>query len=89
MQIVALKFIPKLNRSPAELLSLEREVEIMRGLHHRNIIALFDWFETKEEVGVVTEFAEGDLYQIIEDDGRLAEEQVGACVSIIYGWRNI
>ncbi len=75
-QIVALKFIPKLNRSPAELLALEREIEIMRGLHHRSIVALYDWFETDEEVCVVTDFAEGDLFQIIEDDRRLPEEQV-------------
>ncbi len=74
---MALKFIPKLNRSPSELLALEREIDIMRSLHHRNIVALHDWFETDQEVCVVTEFAEGDLYQIIEDDHRLAEEEVG------------
>ena len=50
-QIVALKFISKLKRSEEELLSLKKEVEIMRELRHNNIIALYDWFETDTDVG--------------------------------------
>jgi len=51
LQIVALKFIPKLNKSTEDLLALQREVGIMRELRHENIIALYDWFETDTEVG--------------------------------------
>lgn len=50
VQIVALKFIPKLNKSAEDLLALQREVNIMRELRHENIIALYDWFETDTEV---------------------------------------
>ena len=50
LQIVALKFIPKLNKSAEDLLALQREVNIMRELRHENIIALYDWFETDTEV---------------------------------------
>lgn len=52
LQIVALKFIPKLNKSTEDLLALQREVGIMRELRHENIIALYDWFETNTEVGM-------------------------------------
>uniref|UniRef100_A0A7M4FPX2 non-specific serine/threonine protein kinase n=1 Tax=Crocodylus porosus TaxID=8502 RepID=A0A7M4FPX2_CROPO len=77
-QVVALKFIPKLGRSEKELRNLQREIEIMRGLHHPNIIQMLDSFETDKEVVVVTDYAEGELFQILEDDGSLPEEQVQA-----------
>ncbi|NWQ74793.1 STK36 kinase, partial [Columbina picui] len=75
-QVVALKFIPKVGRSEKELKNLQREIEIMRGLHHPNIIQMLDSFETDKEVVVVTDYAEGELFQILEDDGSLPENQV-------------
>uniref|UniRef100_A0A8B9PZW8 non-specific serine/threonine protein kinase n=1 Tax=Apteryx owenii TaxID=8824 RepID=A0A8B9PZW8_APTOW len=75
-QVVALKFIPKVGRSERELKNLQREIEIMRGLHHPNIIQMLDSFETDKEVVVVTDYAEGELFQILEDDGSLPEDQV-------------
>ncbi|KAM9248983.1 serine/threonine-protein kinase 36 isoform 1-T1 [Dugong dugon] len=77
-QVVALKFIPKLGRSEKELRNLQREIEIMRGLRHPNIIHMLDSFETDKEVVVVTDYAEGELFQILEDDGKLPEDQVQA-----------
>ncbi|NWS68552.1 STK36 kinase, partial [Crotophaga sulcirostris] len=75
-QVVALKFIPKVGRSEKELKNLQQEIEIMRGLHHPNIIQMLDSFETDKEVVVVTDYAEGELFQILEDDGSLPEDQV-------------
>ena len=75
-QVVALKFIPKKGRSSKDLINLQREIDIMRSLHHPNIISLLDSFETANEVCVVTEYAEGELFQILEDDGNLVEDQV-------------
>lgn len=49
-QVVALKFIPKVGRSEKELKNLQREIEIMRGLHHPNIVQMLDSFETDKEV---------------------------------------
>lgn len=49
-QVVALKFIPKLGRSEKELRNLQREIEIMRGLWHPNIVHMLDSFETDKEV---------------------------------------
>ncbi|XP_069507703.1 serine/threonine-protein kinase 36 [Ambystoma mexicanum] len=87
-QVVALKFIPKVGRLEKELKNLVREIDIMRGLRHPNIIRMLDSFETDKEVVVVTDYAEGELFQILEDDGNLPEEQVQdiACqlVSALY-----
>ncbi|XP_043997152.1 serine/threonine-protein kinase 36 isoform X1 [Gambusia affinis] len=87
-KVVALKFMPKVGRTEKELRSLKREIEIMRDLRHPNIVQLFDSFETETEVVVVTEYAEGQLFQILEDDGNLPESQVReiACqlVSALY-----
>ncbi|NXS88324.1 STK36 kinase, partial [Erpornis zantholeuca] len=77
-QVVALKFIPKVGRSEKELKNLQREIEIVRDLHHPNIIQMLDSFETAKEVVVVTDYAEGELFQILEDDGSLPEDQVQA-----------
>ena len=52
VQIVALKFIAKKGRSSKDLTNLQREIDIMRTLHHPNIIALLDSFETEEEVNM-------------------------------------
>ncbi|NWT77649.1 STK36 kinase, partial [Lanius ludovicianus] len=75
-QVVALKFILKVGRSEKELKNLQREIEIVRDLHHPNIIQMLDSFETAKEVVVVTDYAEGELFQILEDDGSLPEDQV-------------
>ncbi|KAG9460882.1 hypothetical protein GDO78_018940, partial [Eleutherodactylus coqui] len=74
--IVALKFIPKVGRSEKELNGLKREIQIMTDLQHPNIVRMLDSCETEREVVVVTEYAEGELFQILEDDGSLSEELV-------------
>ena len=51
LQVVAFKFIPKTGRSEKELRNLRREIDIMRNLHHENIIEMLDSFETDKEVG--------------------------------------
>ncbi|VDN09171.1 unnamed protein product [Dibothriocephalus latus] len=75
-QIVALKFIPKQGKSEKALQNLKKEFEIMKSIHHPNIISMIDAFETQKEVVAVTDYAEGDLFQIIEDDGRLPEDVI-------------
>lgn len=75
-QIVALKFITKRGKSEKDLNNLRQEIEILRGLHHENIILLLDSFETPHEICVVTEFAQGELFEILEDDRSLPESEV-------------
>ncbi|KAL6532105.1 hypothetical protein OROGR_014075 [Orobanche gracilis] len=77
-QTVAMKFIPKHGKSEKEILNLRQEIEILRKLKHENIIAMLDSFESPQEFCVVTEFAQGELFEILEDDTCLPEEQVQA-----------
>jgi len=103
-QIVAIKFIPTVGRTAAELAALRQEIEILRTLQachrapsfrarlacarsppfsreiiisqHENIVLMLDYFETDSEICVVTEFAQGELFDILEDDRSLPEEVV-------------
>lgn len=45
-------------------------------MKHENIILLFDAFETQREFCIVTECAQGDLFEILEDDKSLPENEV-------------
>lgn len=77
-QTVALKFITKHNKSERDMRNLRSEIEIMRKLDHENIIRMLDAFETPNEFCVVMEYAQGELFQILEDDRALPEEEVRA-----------
>mmetsp|Transcript_29071 Transcript_29071/g.52033 ORF Transcript_29071/g.52033 Transcript_29071/m.52033 type:complete len:1206 (+) Transcript_29071:492-4109(+) len=75
-QIVAMKFITKRNKTEKDLANLRQEIEILRGLRHENIILMLDSFETSHDFCVVTEFAQGELFEILEDDRSLPEAEV-------------
>nr|XP_009389610.1 PREDICTED: serine/threonine-protein kinase TIO isoform X1 [Musa acuminata subsp. malaccensis]XP_009389612.1 PREDICTED: serine/threonine-protein kinase TIO isoform X1 [Musa acuminata subsp. malaccensis]XP_018677858.1 PREDICTED: serine/threonine-protein kinase TIO isoform X1 [Musa acuminata subsp. malaccensis] len=77
-QTVALKFILKHGKSEKDIHNLRQEIEILRKLKHENIIEMLDAFETPQEFCVVTEFAQGELFEVLEDDKCLPEEQVQA-----------
>ncbi|EKX40679.1 hypothetical protein GUITHDRAFT_58349, partial [Guillardia theta CCMP2712] len=75
-QVVALKYIPKHGKSEKDLRNLRQEIEIQRKLDHPNIIVLLDAFETHNEFCLVTELAQGELFEILEADGSLPEIEV-------------
>ncbi|XP_065853830.1 serine/threonine-protein kinase TIO isoform X2 [Euphorbia lathyris] len=77
-QTVAMKFIMKHGKSEKDIHNLRQEIEILRKLKHENIIEMLDSFESSQEFCVVTEFAQGELFEILEDDKCLPEEQVQA-----------
>ncbi|KAL7230228.1 hypothetical protein ACSBR2_008690 [Camellia fascicularis] len=77
-QTVAMKFILKHGKSEKDIHNLRQEIEILRKLKHENIIEMLDSFESQQEFCVVTEFAQGELFEILEDDKCLPEEQVQA-----------
>lgn len=56
--------------------ALREELRILARLNHPNIVRLLDSFETDRHLYVVTEFAQGDLFTIIEDDRVLPEDRV-------------
>lgn len=74
--MVALKFISKQGKTAKDIENLRQELHILRPLNHENIISMLDSFETKKEFCVVTEYAQGELFQILEDDRQLPEIQV-------------
>lgn len=57
-QIVALKFIRKAGKSEKDVKRLRSEIEILKNLRHDNIILMLDFFETKGDFCVVTEYAQ-------------------------------
>ena len=63
-------------KTEKEMNNLRQEIEILKGLYHENIILLLDSFETTHEFCVVTEFAQGELFEILEDDRNLGEPEV-------------
>ncbi|CAN6178871.1 unnamed protein product [Urochloa humidicola] len=77
-QTVAMKFILKHGKTDKDIHNLRQEIEILRKLKHENIIEMIDAFETPQEFCVVTEFAQGELFEVLEDDKCLPEEQVQA-----------
>nr|XP_024927877.1 serine/threonine-protein kinase TIO isoform X2 [Ziziphus jujuba var. spinosa] len=77
-QTVAMKFIMKHGKTDKDIHNLRQEIEILRKLKHENIIEMLDSFESPQEFCVVTEFAQGELFEILEDDKCLPEEQVQA-----------
>ncbi|CAN1336005.1 Serine/threonine-protein kinase TIO [Linum perenne] len=77
-QTVAMKFIMKQGKSEKDVHNLRQEIEILRKLKHENVIEMLDSFESPQEFCVVTEFAQGELFEILEDDKYLPEEQVQA-----------
>ncbi|XP_014480493.1 PREDICTED: serine/threonine-protein kinase fused [Dinoponera quadriceps] len=87
-EIVAFKVIRKRGRSFKELKSLRQECEIQRHLHHPNIVQMIDSFETDNEIVVITEYADKELYEILDKEGRLSEERAqviaGDLVSALY-----
>eukprot|EP00191_Tetraselmis_sp_GSL018_P012506 CAMPEP_0177598674 /NCGR_PEP_ID=MMETSP0419_2-20121207/12506_1 /TAXON_ID=582737 /ORGANISM="Tetraselmis sp., Strain GSL018" /LENGTH=1263 /DNA_ID=CAMNT_0019091197 /DNA_START=454 /DNA_END=4245 /DNA_ORIENTATION=- len=66
----------KHGKSEKDLKNLRQEIEILRTLRHESIIQMLDAFETKTDFCVVTEYAQGELFEILEDDQNLPEEVV-------------
>ena len=75
-QTVAIKFISKRGKSEKDLANFRQEIQIMKKLHHENIILLLDSFETPSEFCLITEFGQGELFEILEDDKNLPESEI-------------
>lgn len=76
-QLVALKFIAKKGKTDKALADLRSEIDILNSLTEcEYVIKMLDWFETRSEICVVTEYAQGELFEILEDDGTMPESTV-------------
>jgi calcium-dependent protein kinase len=68
----AIKFISK---SGLDMDLFKKEFEIMRELDHPTIIKVYEWFEDRSYVYLVTEICEGgELLQRIQDEKRINEK---------------
>jgi len=74
--VLALKFISKFKKPEREISKLREEIRILRQVDHPNVVQLLDAIETDGEFCVVTEFAQGDLYELLEEDKRVPEPVV-------------
>ncbi|XP_055909302.1 serine/threonine-protein kinase fused [Eupeodes corollae] len=74
-QIVALKIISKRGRSNKELKNLRRECDIQAKLKHPNVIEMFESFETKHDLVVVTDYAQTDLHRYLAKNGAISEDK--------------
>lgn len=76
-------------KSEKELAALRQEMHILASLTEcAYVIRMLDWFETASEICVVTEYAQGELFEILEDDTALPEETVKRiAVQLVAGLR--
>ena len=82
---VAMKFITKHGKSEKDIKNLRQEIKILRNLNHENIILMFDAFETEREFCVVTEYAQGELFEILTEDQKFSESTVQqVCLTVLY-----
>lgn len=88
LQTVAIKLIPKSGKKEREIQGLRQEIDILKTLRHKNIIEMLDAFETPSDFCVVTEFAQGELFEILESDTSLSEEVVQTIAKQLVGALN-
>ena len=65
---MAIKLIKRdsVGHNPSRLAKIKREVTILRGIHHPNIVRLIDMVETDRYIGIILEYASGgELFDYI------------------------
>ncbi|XP_064258261.1 MAP/microtubule affinity-regulating kinase 4-like isoform X3 [Passer domesticus] len=76
---VAIKIIDKTQLNPTSLQKLFREVRIMKGLNHPNIVKLFEVIETDKTLYLVMEYASaGEVFDYLVSHGRMKEKEARA-----------
>lgn len=71
---VAIKIVEKNDLDQDNLNKIYREIEIMRTLHHPNIIQLYQVMETDSMMYIVTEFAaNGEIFDHLVSNGKMDE----------------
>jgi len=78
---VAIKFIEKKFVDKQDLVLLAREIDIMKKVHHPNILRLIEVFETEDVIALVMELVNGgELFYKIVEKGNYSEEDAAKIV---------
>ena len=81
---VAIKILPKRNltstnktiKNNNNISKIKKEINILRRLHHKNIIQLYEIIETENNLYIIMEYCEGkELFDYIVKRKRLAESE--------------
>ena len=72
---VAIKIIDKslFKRNPDDLLLIKNEIDILKLLKHRNILTLYEIYESSQYIFLVTEYLNHELIDLILNKKRLNE----------------
>ena len=72
---VAIKIINKslLMSNPDDLLLIKNEIEVLKLLKHRNILTLYEIYESSQYIFLITEYLPSDLLSLILNKKRLSE----------------
>ncbi|ETO04605.1 hypothetical protein RFI_32791 [Reticulomyxa filosa] len=78
--VFALKIINKKNLDKDDLAILDREVKIMRIVHHDNIVKLHNVFDSKSKMCLVLDLLDGgELFDRIIEQGHFTEKNAAHC----------
>lgn len=84
-QVVALKYIQKRGRKPADMLVLQNEIDINLNLDHPNIARMYETFEDNQNIYIAMEVcAGGELFDVIIDQGSLSEAEASCLMEQIF-----
>ncbi|KAH0575575.1 Kinase, ULK [Spironucleus salmonicida] len=66
-QFVALKIISMYGKTQQDLEQLQKEIDLLKTIQHPNIIKFFESFEEDNNICIVTELAQTDLFEICQE----------------------
>ena len=73
---VAIKILEKNRISYQDIKRIETEINILKTIHHKNIIQLYSIMQTSESIYLIMEYAEGkELFDYIVDKKKLDEKE--------------
>lgn len=80
----AIKIIDKLQLEDAERIRLKYEIDILKNLNHPSIVRLFEVYENKSSIFLVTELCDGcELFEEITKRNHFTENEAAAVVNQI------
>ncbi|RKP36372.1 kinase-like domain-containing protein [Dimargaris cristalligena] len=74
--LVALKLVSKKRKSERELTIYREESELLRQIQHPHVVHLVEFFETKDDICIATEFCQCDLGDYLRIHKYLAVDEV-------------